>query len=41
LVSQEVVEAAAGSPLSFDEIGPVTLKGVIGEPRLHTAHRLA
>ena len=41
LVSQEVVEAALGSPLSFDEIGPVTLKGVIGEPRLHTAHRLA
>ena len=41
LVTQEVVEAAAESPLSFDEIGPVTLKGVIGEPRLHTAHRLA
>ncbi len=41
LVTQEVVEAASESPLSFDEIGPVTLKGVIGEPRLHTAHRLA
>jgi adenylate cyclase len=41
LVSQEVVDAAAGSPISFDEVGPVTLKGVMGEPRLHTAHRPA
>ncbi len=41
LVSQEVVEAASESSLSFDEIGPVTLKGVTGEPRLHIAHRLA
>ncbi len=40
LVSQEVVEAASQSSLSFDEIGPVTLKGVTGEPRLHIAHRL-
>jgi adenylate cyclase len=41
LVSQEVVEAASGGPLSFVDIGPVALKGVIGSLRLHTAHRLA
>ena len=41
LVTQEVVEASSQSPLSFTEVGPVTLKGVIGKPRLHTAHRLA
>jgi len=39
LVSQEVVETASERSLSFDEIGPVTLKGVTGEPRLHIAHR--
>ncbi|HET9202459.1 MAG TPA: adenylate/guanylate cyclase domain-containing protein [Acidimicrobiia bacterium] len=37
LVSQEVVEAASQNQVSFDEIGPVTLKGVTGELRLHTA----
>lgn len=41
VVSQEVVEAASESPLSFVEIGPVALKGVMGELPLHTAHRLA
>jgi len=41
LVSQEVVEAASEGPLSFIDIGPVALKGVIGALRLHTAHRLA
>ena len=41
LVSQEVVDASSESPLSFTEIGPVALKGVIGELHLHSAHRLA
>ncbi|HSJ85399.1 MAG TPA: adenylate/guanylate cyclase domain-containing protein [Acidimicrobiia bacterium] len=39
LVSQEVVEAASGGPLSFVDIGPVALKGVVGALRLYTAHR--
>ena len=37
LVSQEVVEAAEGTPVTFTEIGPVELKGVSGTLRLHTA----
>jgi adenylate cyclase len=41
LVSQEVVDAAAGGPLTFTEIGPVELKGVPGTLRLHTARRSA
>ncbi|HEY4792401.1 MAG TPA: adenylate/guanylate cyclase domain-containing protein [Actinomycetes bacterium] len=41
LVSQEVVDAADGGPVSFTEIGPVELKGVPGPLRLHTAHRNA
>jgi adenylate cyclase len=41
LVSQEVVDAAKGGPVSFTEIGPVELKGVPGPLRLHTAHRNA
>jgi adenylate cyclase len=41
LVSQEVVEAAAGKPVEFSEIGPVELKGVSGTVRLHAAHRVA
>jgi adenylate cyclase len=41
LVSQEVVDAAAGAPVSFVEIGPVELKGVPGTLRLHTARRHA
>jgi adenylate cyclase len=41
LVSQEVVDAADGGPVSFVEIGPVELKGVPGTLRLHTARRHA
>ena len=37
LVSQEVVDAADGSPVAFREIGPVELKGVGGAMRLHAA----
>jgi adenylate cyclase len=39
LVSQEVVDAAGGGPVTFTDIGPVELKGVRGALRLHTAHR--
>jgi adenylate cyclase len=39
LVSQEVVEVAAGGPVTFTEIGPVQLKGVAGMLRLYTARR--
>ena len=39
LVSQEVVDAAEGTPVTFTEIGPVELKGVAGPLRLHTARR--
>jgi adenylate cyclase len=41
LVSQEVVEAAKGTPVMFTEVGPVELKGVSGTVRLHSAHRAA
>jgi adenylate cyclase len=41
LVSQEVVDAADGGPVTFTEIGPVELKGVTGPLRLHTARRPA
>jgi adenylate cyclase len=41
LVSQEVVEAAKGTPVTFTEIGPVELKGVSGTLNLHSAHRAA
>jgi adenylate cyclase len=41
LVSQEVVDAAEGGPVTFTEIGPVELKGVPGPLRLHTARRAA
>ena len=37
LVSQEVVEARNGGPLTFTEIGPVELKGVPGALRLYIA----
>jgi adenylate cyclase len=37
LVTQEVVEAADGTPVAFTEIGPVELKGVSGTLRLHSA----
>jgi adenylate cyclase len=39
VVSQEVVDAADGTPVTFTEIGPVELKGVSGAIRLHTARR--
>jgi class 3 adenylate cyclase len=39
LVSQEVVDAADGIPVSFTDIGPVELKGVSGTLRLHAARR--
>jgi class 3 adenylate cyclase len=41
LVSQEVVDATDGGPVSFVEIGPVELKGVPGTLRLHAARRHA
>jgi class 3 adenylate cyclase len=41
LVSQEVVDAADGGPVTFTEIGPVELKGVPGTLRLYTARRPA
>ncbi|MGH2579298.1 MAG: hypothetical protein ACRDHK_04165 [Actinomycetota bacterium] len=40
-MSQEVVDAAAGTPVTFTEIGPVELKGVSGALHLHTARRAA
>jgi adenylate cyclase len=39
LVSREVVESASGNGLTFNEIGPVALKGVTGQIDLFTAHR--
>jgi adenylate cyclase len=39
LVSQEVVDTAAGGPVTFTDIGPVQLKGVAGMLRLYTARR--
>jgi adenylate cyclase len=39
VVSQQVVDAADGAPLSFNEIGPIELKGVTDKLRLHTARR--
>jgi len=41
VVSQEVVDAAAGEPVSFGEIGPVELKGVSTAMDLHVARRAA
>jgi adenylate cyclase len=41
LVSQEVVDAAGGGPVTYTEIGPVELKGVPGTLRLLTARRSA
>jgi adenylate cyclase len=41
LVSQEVVDAAKGGPVTFTEIGPVELKGVPGTLRLYVARRSA
>jgi adenylate cyclase len=39
LVTQTVVDAADGIPVSFTEIGPVELKGLSGTLRLHSARR--
>ncbi len=39
LVSQEVVDASAGSEVVYREIGPVELKGVSGPIHLHAASR--
>jgi adenylate cyclase len=39
LVSAEVVEAAVGADASFDEVGPVELKGVSGVVRLFAVHQ--
>jgi adenylate cyclase len=39
LVSQEVVDAAEGTPVTFTTIGAVELRGVSGPPRLHSAQR--
>jgi adenylate cyclase len=39
LVSQDVVEAAQGIPVTFKDVGPVELKGVSGAIRLHSAHQ--
>ena len=38
LVSQEVVDTSDLPEIAFREIGPVELKGVSGEMRLHVAH---
>src|SRR2546426_616882 len=40
LVSQEVVDAAEETAVTFTEIGPVELKGVSGTLRLHSARGL-
>jgi adenylate cyclase len=40
LVTQEVVDASDGTPVTFTEIGPVELKGVAGLLRLHRANRV-
>ena len=39
LVTQDVVDAADGTSITFTEIGAVELKGISGALRLHTAHR--
>jgi adenylate cyclase len=39
LVSQAVVDACIGAPVTFRDIGPVELKGVHGATRLHAADR--
>ena len=39
VVSQEVVDATQGGPVTFTEIGPVELKGVPGTLQLYTARR--
>jgi adenylate cyclase len=39
LVSQEVVQAVGGAPVTFDPIGPVELKGLTEAVSLHVARR--
>ena len=39
LVTDQVVDAADGTSVTFTEIGPVELKGVPGALRLHRAGR--
>ena len=39
VVSQAVVDASEGAGVTFTEIGPVELKGVVGATRLHAARR--
>ena len=39
LVSKEVVDASAETPVMFTEVGPVELKGVSGSLRLYTVRR--
>jgi adenylate cyclase len=39
LVTDQVLDAADGTSVAFDEIGPVELKGVSGALRLHRAGR--
>ena len=39
MVSQAVVDAADGSPVTFREVGPVELKGVIEPMELYAAAR--
>ena len=39
IVSQAVVDAAAGAPVTFREVGPVELKGVAGAMELFAASR--
>jgi class 3 adenylate cyclase len=41
LVTQDVMDAAEGTPVTFTEVGPVELKGVSGPLILHTARRRA
>jgi adenylate cyclase len=41
IVSQAVVDASAGAPVAFREVGPVELKGVSGALSLHAASHLA
>jgi adenylate cyclase len=38
IVSQAVVDASAGMALTFQEVGPVELKGVSGATRVYAAH---
>jgi len=41
LVTQEVVDLAEGTAVTFTDVGPVELKGVSGTIRVHSARRAA